>query len=78
MLGAAGLGIGLALQGTLQKIAAGLMLLLLRPFRVGDYIEGAGTTTGTVNEISLFHHSSDEERRHRHVCAEQSPSGRTR
>jgi small conductance mechanosensitive channel len=54
VLGAAGLAIGLALQGTLQNIAAGLMLLLLRPFRVGDYIEGTGTTAGTVNEIGLF------------------------
>jgi small conductance mechanosensitive channel len=54
VLGAAGLAIGLALQGTLQNIAAGLMLLLLRPFRVGDYIEGSGATAGTVNEIGLF------------------------
>lgn len=54
VLGAAGLAIGLALQGTLQNIAAGLMLLLLRPFKVGDYIEGTGTTAGTVNEIGLF------------------------
>jgi small conductance mechanosensitive channel len=54
VLGAAGLAIGLALQGTLQNIAAGLMLLLLRPFKVGDYIEGAGATAGTVNEIGLF------------------------
>jgi small conductance mechanosensitive channel len=54
VLGAAGLAIGLALQGTLQNIAAGLMLLLLRPFRVGDYIEGGSATAGTVNEIGLF------------------------
>ena len=53
VLGAAGLAIGLALQGTLQNIAAGLMLLLLRPFKVGDYIEGIGATAGTVNEIGL-------------------------
>lgn len=54
VLGTAGLAIGLALQGTLQNIAAGLMLLLWRPFRVGDYIEGAGPASGTVVEISLF------------------------
>lgn len=54
VLGTAGLAIGLALQGTLQNIAAGLMLLLWRPFRVGDYIEGAGSAAGTVIEISLF------------------------
>jgi small conductance mechanosensitive channel len=55
VLGAAGLAIGLALQGTLQNIAAGIMLLLLRPFRVGDYIDGGGgTVAGTVEEVSLF------------------------
>ncbi len=53
VLGAAGLAIGLALQGTLQNIAAGIMLLLLRPFKVGDYID-AGGIAGTVNEIGLF------------------------
>jgi len=45
---------GLALQGTLQNIAAGLMLLMLRPFRVGDVIEGSGAAAGTVSEIGLF------------------------
>lgn len=54
ILGATGLAVGLALQGTLQNVAAGLMLLLLRPFRVGDSIEGAGKLTGTVDEIGLF------------------------
>ena len=53
VLGAAGLAIGLALQGTLQNIAAGIMLLILRPFKVGDYID-AGGTAGTVDEIGLF------------------------
>lgn len=52
-LGAVGLAIGLALQGTLANIAAGIMLLWLRPFRVGDYIE-AGTSAGTVQEVGLF------------------------
>jgi len=54
IMGTAGLAIGLALQGTLQNIAAGLMLLLWRPFRVGDFIESTGMATGTVEEISLF------------------------
>ncbi|CAE6854838.1 Small-conductance mechanosensitive channel [Paraburkholderia nemoris] len=55
VLGAAGLAIGLALQGTMQNIAAGIMLLLLRPFKVGDYIDGgAGNVAGTVEEVSLF------------------------
>lgn len=53
-LGAAGLAIGLALQGTLANIAAGLMLLWLRPFRVGDFIE-TSDVAGTVEEVNLFH-----------------------
>ncbi len=52
-LGAAGLAIGLALQGTLQNIAAGIMLLVLRPFRVGEYID-TGNISGTIVEIGLF------------------------
>ncbi len=52
-LGAAGLAIGLALQGTLQNIAAGIMLLILRPFRVGDYIE-TGAVSGIVQFIGIF------------------------
>ena len=52
-LGAAGLAIGLALQGTLQNIAAGIMLLILRPLRVGEYVS-AGSIVGTVQEIGLF------------------------
>jgi small conductance mechanosensitive channel len=54
VLGAAGLAVGLALQGTLANIAAGIMLLWLRPFRVGDYIE-IDTVAGTAEEINLFH-----------------------
>ncbi|WP_246217081.1 mechanosensitive ion channel family protein [Paraburkholderia panacisoli] len=55
VLGAAGLALGLALQGTLQNIAAGIMLLLLRPFKAGDYIDGGGgSIAGTVQEVSLF------------------------
>lgn len=53
VLGAAGLAIGLALQGTLSNIAAGVMLLIFRPFHVGDFIDGGGVT-GTVKSISLF------------------------
>lgn len=55
VIGAAGIAIGLALQGTLSNIAAGLMLLWLRPFRVGDYIEVANQNiSGEVLEIGLF------------------------
>jgi small conductance mechanosensitive channel len=53
VLGAAGLAIGLALQGTLTNISAGIMLLWLRPFHIGDYIEVNGMS-GTVKEIGLF------------------------
>lgn len=52
-LGAAGLAIGLAMQGTLSNIAAGMMLLWLRPFRVGDFID-TGSIKGTVREVGLF------------------------
>ena len=53
VVGAAGLAIGLALQGTLSNIASGMMLLILRPFNVGDTIV-VGNTTGVVDEIGLF------------------------
>ena len=53
VLGAAGLAIGLALQGTLSNVASGIMLLLLRPFSVGDWIE-TNNISGTVQEIGLF------------------------
>lgn len=52
-LGAAGLAIGLALQGSLANFAAGVLMVLFRPCRVGDYVE-AGGTAGTVTQISLF------------------------
>lgn len=53
VIGAAGLAIGLAFQGTLSNLAAGVMLLAFRPFKVGDVISVAGKTGG-VDEISLF------------------------
>lgn len=53
VFGAAGLAIGLALQGTLSNVAAGVMLLMFRPFKIGDFIS-AGGQTGTVKEIGLF------------------------
>lgn len=54
LLGTIGLAIGLALQGTLSNVAAGLMLLFLRPFEVGDHVE-AGGAEGVVLGIDLFH-----------------------
>lgn len=53
LVGAAGLAIGLALQGTLSNLAAGVMLLGFRPFKIGDYITAAGQS-GTVKIIGLF------------------------
>lgn len=54
VLGAAGLAVGLALQGTLQNIAAGIMLLALRPLRAGEYVSIVGKGDGTVLEVGLF------------------------
>lgn len=53
ILGAAGLAIGLSLQGSLQNFASGVMLLVFRPFKAGDWIE-AGGASGTVKSISIF------------------------
>ncbi|PKN62188.1 MAG: mechanosensitive ion channel protein [Deltaproteobacteria bacterium HGW-Deltaproteobacteria-15] len=53
VLGAAGFAIGFALQGSLANFAAGVLILVLRPFKIGDYIMGAGEA-GTVKEIALF------------------------
>ena len=53
IIGAAGLAIGMALQGTLQNFAGGVIILLLRPFKVGDFIE-QGNYYGTVQEIRIF------------------------
>lgn len=53
ILGAAGLAVGLALQGTLQNFASGVMILLFKPFKVGDFIDGAGHM-GSVTEIQIF------------------------
>ena len=53
VMGAAGLAVGLALQGTLSNVAAGVMLLFLRPFKMNDFIE-AGGVSGTVKAITLF------------------------
>jgi small conductance mechanosensitive channel len=53
VIGAAGLAIGLALQGTLSNVAAGVMLLIFRPFKIGDFIDNGGVV-GTVTDLSLF------------------------
>lgn len=53
ILGAAGLAVGLALQGSLSNFAGGVLILLFKPFKVGDFIEAKGIK-GTVKEISIF------------------------
>ena len=53
ILGAAGLAVGMALSGTLQNFAGGVMILIFKPFKVGEYIEAQGYA-GTVNEIQIF------------------------
>jgi small conductance mechanosensitive channel len=53
IVGAAGLAIGLALQGSLSNFASGIMIIVFRPFKAKDYIE-AGGVTGVVNEVSIF------------------------
>ncbi len=53
ILGAAGLAVGMALSGTLQNFAGGVMILIFKPFKVGDFIDAQGHT-GTVNEIQIF------------------------
>jgi small conductance mechanosensitive channel len=53
VLGAAGLAIGLAMQGSLSNFAAGVLMIIFRPFKAGDFIEGGGTA-GVVEEIQIF------------------------
>lgn len=53
LIGAAGLAVGLALQGSLQNFAAGVMMIVFRPFKLGDFVE-AGGVVGVVEEISIF------------------------
>ena len=54
LLASAGVAVGMALSGNLSNLAGGLIVLMFKPFKVGDYIEGAGVN-GTVQEIQIFH-----------------------
>ena len=54
LIGSVGLALGLALQGGLSNIAGGVLIMIFKPFRVGDYIDN-GTNAGTVKEINIFH-----------------------
>lgn len=53
VLGAAGLAVGLALQGSLANLGAGVLIIVFRPYKVGDYVEGGGVA-GTVEEVQIF------------------------
>jgi len=53
VIGAAGLAIGFALQGSLSNLAAGVMLIIFKPIKVGDFIEGGGAT-GSVDSVGIF------------------------
>jgi len=55
ILGSAGVAIGLAIQGSLSNLAGGVLILLLKPFRVGDYIVDSAGREGTVDEIQIFY-----------------------
>lgn len=54
LFASAGVAIGMALSGTLQNFAGGVLILLLKPYKVGDFIEAQGFT-GSVKEIQIFH-----------------------
>lgn len=55
LLASAGVAIGMALSGNLQNFAGGLIILLFKPYKVGDYIDASTGTSGTVKEIQIFH-----------------------
>lgn len=76
VLGAAGLAIGLAFQGTLSNFAAGIMLLIFRPFKVGDFVSVAGQG-GTVFEIELFSTHLDTPDNRRLILPNSSVFGAT-
>jgi len=54
VIAAAGLAVGLALQGSLSNFASGVMIIIFQPFKTGDYVEAAGIS-GTVEEVQIFH-----------------------
>jgi len=55
LLASAGVAIGMALSGNLQNFAGGIIILIFRPYKVGDYIEASTGASGTVQEIQIFH-----------------------
>lgn len=76
VIGAAGLAIGLAFQGTLSNFASGLMLLLFRPFKVGDVVNIAGIV-GTVDEVQIFTTTIDTADNRRYIVPNSNIFGTT-
>jgi small conductance mechanosensitive channel len=76
LLAAAGFAVGLAFQGTLSNFAAGVLMLVFRPFKVGDFIN-AGGVTGKVNEIDLFTTTLDTPDNRRIIVPNGAISGNT-
>jgi len=76
VIGAAGLAIGLSLQGTLSNFAAGVMLILFRPFKVGDFIQ-AGGEMGSVKEIQIFNTILAHPDNRKIICPNSKISGDT-
>ena len=76
MLAAAGFAVGLAFQGTLSNFASGVLMLVFRPFKVGDFVNAAGVS-GTVNEIDLFTTTLDTPDNRRIIVPNGSIAGGT-
>jgi small conductance mechanosensitive channel len=76
VIGAAGLAVGLAFQGTLSNFAAGIMLLVFRPYKVGDVVTVSGTT-GKVDEVELFTTTLDTPDNRRFIIPNSSIFGST-
>ena len=69
LLASAGVAVGMALSGNLQNFAGGIVILVFRPFKVGDYIEAQGQA-GTVNEIQIFHTIINTADNKSHYCTD--------
>ncbi|MBP6920813.1 MAG: mechanosensitive ion channel [Candidatus Omnitrophica bacterium] len=76
IIGAAGLAVGLALQGSLANFAAGVMLIIFKPFKVGDFVEAAGKL-GTVVEIQMFNTILDQPDNRRTIVPNAKVTGDT-
>lgn len=68
LVGSAGLAIGLALQGCLSNFAGGVLILILKPFKVGDYILDGNGNEGTVTSIDIIYTASSDSGQQSHCC----------